>query len=301
MAELFDYVDTRDVQLELNGFRLYGVDDFGVHWHTTFQQISGLFDGVASTLETSKKAWSDGYFANFPTREGRVITVDGIIYGACPEDLVKAWNAFKGVLSIHDQLLRIKLGGIELQTVVRQSPGAPIIQWNGLTNLKWSISLTALSSYLYASGQPTQGETHLPRVSGGFAYPDGGYNFEGQDNLSEWYFGEKQTSGIIRLQNPGNAPSPVTIRIDGPVVNPSFEHSPGGNVMSFNLTLGASSFLLVKGDTHEILLNGTAPLRGNVTRREWSVAVPGANSWSFSAENYDSEAKMTVSFRGAYL
>lgn len=301
MAELFDYVDTRDVQLELNGFKLYGVDDFGVHWHTTFQQISGLFDGVASTLETSKKVWSDGYFANIPTREGRVITVDGIIYGACPEDLVNSWNAFKGILSIHDQLLRVKLGSIELQTAVRQSAGAPIIEWNGLTNLKWSISLTALSSYLYASGQPTQGETRLPAVSGGFTYPAEGYGFEGKDKLSDWYFGEKQVSGLIQLTNSGNAPSPVTIRIDGPVINPSFEHAPGDNVMSFNLSLGVGSFLLIKGETHEILLNGTAPLRGRVPRREWSIAVPGTNTWSFSAEKYNPEAKMTVSFRGAYV
>ena len=42
-------LDSRDVRLTLNGFPLYGVDDNGCEWHVTFQDVSGLFDGTAST------------------------------------------------------------------------------------------------------------------------------------------------------------------------------------------------------------------------------------------------------------
>ena len=53
-------LDPRDVRLTLNGFPLYGTDSYGCEWHVTFQNVSGLFDGVGSTLQTKDKAWSDG-------------------------------------------------------------------------------------------------------------------------------------------------------------------------------------------------------------------------------------------------
>ena len=53
--------DPRDLQLSLDGFPLYGVDSYGCEWHVTFQDVSGLFDGVASTLQTEHKVMAAGW------------------------------------------------------------------------------------------------------------------------------------------------------------------------------------------------------------------------------------------------
>ena len=93
----------------------------------------------------------------------------------------------------------------------------------------------------------------------------------------------------------------MTIRIDGPVVNPQVEHSPSGHIMAFDLSLGEGHYILTNGATHEILIDGTDPARGSVTRREWSYAEVGKNTWMFSAEEPSDNAWMTVTFNPAYI
>lgn len=301
MATYLDYIDPQDVQVTLNGFNLYGTDEFGVTWHTTFQQINGLFDGVGSTLETTNKVWSDGLFSNVPTRDGRSITIDGLMYGACPEDLMKSWGNFKKSFALDDQVLEVHLGDIGRQVTVKQATGAPLIKWNGLTCLAWSISLIALSSYLYATGDPKTGSTNLPHTEGGFIYPKDGYTFEGKNKISDWRFTERVVSGSITITSDGEAPSPVSAKIIGPVVNPSFTHYPSGRTMTLEATIGAGTTVSFNGDKREILVNGSIPARGIVRRREWAYAVPGINQWAFTAEDYNPNAALEVSFREAYL
>lgn len=42
------------------------------------------------------------------------------------------------------------------------------------------------------------------------------------DAVDDWVFSESTVSGEVALVNPGGAPSPVTLRVDGPVVNPPY-------------------------------------------------------------------------------
>ena len=124
-------LDPRDVRLTLNGFPLYGIDSFGCEWHVTFQNVSGLFDGVGSTLQTKDKAWSDGWFSNVPVAQGRSIAIEGHIIGKCTENCINAWDAFKRSFNITGQSLVIKLGSISRQVQVMQSSSAPLVEWAG--------------------------------------------------------------------------------------------------------------------------------------------------------------------------
>lgn len=291
-------IDSRDIRLTLNGFPLYGVDDNGCEWHVTFQDVSGLFDGVASTLETSKKAMTDGWYGNLPRLQGRTITIEGHIIGRCTESCVTAWNAFKSVLDPGGMLLIARLGDIGRQVRVWQSGSAPLIKWDGVNILRFSLGLTALSPYLYGLDS-VSGVSKLPSSSGGMQFP---YHFEETGgSLSSWVWSEEVVSGNVTLSNVGTAPSPVMIRIDGPVVNPKVSHVGSGHVMAFNMSLGSGHYVTVNGVTHEILVDGTDPARGRVVRREWSQADPGKNVWGFNAGEYSGEARMTVSFYPAYL
>lgn len=290
--------DPRDLQLTLNGFPLYGVDDNGCEWHVTFQDVSGLFDGVASTLKTSEKTMTDGWYGNLPCLQGRTITIEGHIIGRCTESCINAWNAFKSVLDTDGMLLTARLGNIGRQTRVWQSSSAPLIKWEGVNMLRFSVGLTSLSPYLYGL-ESMSGNSGLPSSSGGMQFP---YHFEETGgSLSSWTWSENNISGQIALVNVGTAPSPVMIRIDGPVVNPQIVHAGSGHTIAFELSLGSGHYATMNGVTHEILIDGTDPARGRVKRREWSQAEPGMNIWGFNASEYSDTAHMTVSFYPAYM
>lgn len=290
--------DLRDIQLTLNGFPLYGLDDNGCEWHVTFQDVSGLFDGVASTLKTSEKTMTDGWYGNLPRLQGRTITIEGHIIGRCTESCITAWNTFKSVLDTGGMLLTARLGNIGRQVRVWQSESAPLIKWDGVNILRFSLGLTALSPYLYGLDS-VSGVLGLPNSSGGMQFP---YHFEEDGvSLSSWMWSEKVISGNVVLSNVGTAPSPVMIRIDGPVVAPQVLHVGSGHVMAFDMSLGSGHYVTINGVTHEILIDGTDPARGRVVRREWSQAEPGRNVWGFNAGEYSAAARMTVSFYPAYL
>lgn len=290
--------DPRDLRLSLNGFPLYGVDSYGCEWHVTFQDVSGLFDGVGSTLQTSEKLMSDGWYGNLPRLKGRTITIEGHIIGRCTESCVTAWTAFKSVLDTDGMRLSVQLGDIGRQMQVWQSASAPLVKWEGVNMLRFSIGLTSLDPCLYGLDL-VSGVSGLPKTSGGMTFP---YCFGTcSDSVSPWRWSEDIISGRVSLLNSGNASSPVFIRIDGPVVNPQVSHVESGHVMAFDLTLGVNHYVTINGMNHEILVDGFDPARGHVVRREWSQAVAGSNEWAFSASEYSNDARMTVSFYPAYL
>lgn len=291
-------LDPRDIQLTLNGFPLYGVDDNGCEWHVTFQDVSGLFDGVSSTLHTESKAVTDGWYGNLPRLQGRSITIEGHILGRCTESCINSWNAFKSVLDPGGMLLTARLGDIGRQVRVWQSASAPLVKWAGVNVLRFSVGLTSLRPYLYGL-ESVSGVTGLPSSSGGMQFP---YHFEEPGvSLSSWMWSEEVVSGQVALSNVGTAPSPVMIRINGPVVNPQVSHVGSSHVIAFDMSLGTGHYVTMNGVTHEILIDGTDPARGRVTRREWSQAETGMNVWGFTASEYSAEARMTVSFYPAYV
>lgn len=292
-------LDSRDIRLTLDGFPLYGLDDNGCEWHTTFQDVSGLFDGVASTLRTSEKVMNDGWYSDIPVFQGRTITIEGYIIGRCTENCLASWDLLKRTVVGIDMSLTVTLGNVRRQVQVMQAASAPLVKWAGVNMLKFSLSLTSLSPYLFGMDLVSD-RTGLPKTVGGLTVP---YSFGGDvtGSTSEWIWSETITSGYVRLRNTGTAPSPVLIRIDGPVVNPQITHTGSGHVMAFDISLGSGHYILLNGQTHEILVDGTDPARGRVKRREWSQAEIGPNAWGFNASEFSDAANMTVSFYPAYL
>lgn len=292
-------LDSRDIRLTLDGFPLYGLDDNGCEWHTTFQDVSGLFDGVASTLKTSEKVMTDGWYGNIPVFQGRNITIEGYIIGRCTENCLASWDLLKRTVGSPDMLLTVTLGNVGRQVRVMQSASAPLVKWAGVNMLRFSLSLTSLSPYLFGMGLVSD-RTGLPKTVGGVTFP---YSFTGAatDSTSRWVWDEDAISGYVRLQNTGTAPSPVLIRVDGPVVNPQITHTGSDHVMAFDISLGSGHYVIINGQTHEILVDGTDPVRGCVKRREWSQAEIGVNMWGFNASEFSDAARMTVSFYPAYL
>lgn len=241
---------------------------------------------------------TDGWYGNLPHLQGRTITIEGHIIGRCTESCVTSWDMFKSVLNSTGMMLVAQLGGISRQVQVLQSSSAPLVKWVGVNMLKFSVGLTSLSPYLYGL-ESLSGTTGLPKTEGGMTFP---YTFGGLDGSpSSWLWNEQVVSGCVNLSNVGTAPSPVMIRIDGPVSDPQVSHVGSGHVMAFDMSLGAGHYVTMNGMTREILVDGMDPARGRVIRREWSQAEPGMNGWAFSAGEYSDTARMTVSFYPAYM
>ena len=284
--------DRQDVQLELNGFRLNGVDARGVYWHTTFGKVSGVFDGVGTSLKTTQKTWNDGAYSNIPVHAGRTITIAGWLMGQCTPTLVLSWNDFKQALQVGEQRLRVTLDSSSLSCTVMQA-SAPLIKREGRTILSYSVELFACDPRLY-SDKLLVASTGLPTSVGGMTFP---YMFGGDG--SQWAFTEQVTSGSVTMDNNGDTDSPVRIEVTGPVVNPMIEHSSGKRLQLLQ-TLGAGHYVIFDGASKQVLLDGSDPAR-NVLYREWANASVGSNTWWFSSSEYNPQAQMIVKFREAYI
>lgn len=279
----------------LNGFALFGVDDNGSEW--LCNAFDGLFDGAASTLSTSQKMWGDGFFANRANRAGRVFTLSGALANDETQALMASWDALKRSLLLESQELVFTWNGVERLALVRQSD-QPILTWKGDRLAEWSVQLTSLSPFLFTPGSRVSGSTALPASVGGMLFP---YVFEGGGSPNSWQFPEETVSGMVSLSNGGTAESAVSLRIDGPCVNPGVEHVQSGKRMMLRLSLGTGHYVTFDGESHEVLIDGSDPARGAVVRREWASALPGGNTWAFSADSGSAGALLTVGFREAWL
>lgn len=114
-------------------------------------------------------------------------------------------------------------------------------------------------------------------------------------------------SGRLSLTNSGLAPAPLTLRIDGPVVNPIvLIRRPDRVVQSieFTVTLLAGQFLQITTSNHLALINGLAQSnqRGQVTA--WTVdpfpLQPGTSELRFMSPGEDEGAQITASHRSAW-
>ena len=86
-----------------------------------------------------------------------------------------------------------------------------------------------------------------------------------------------------------------------PWSTPRIEHQPSDGVLELALSLGSGHCVVFDSQSRQVLVDGRDPARGAVIRRGWSDALPGKNSWSLSAKEYSKWARLSVSFRGAYL
>jgi hypothetical protein len=103
-------------------------------------------------------------------------------------------------------------------------------------------------------------------------------------------------TGQVPIENAGNTSGPVVVRIDGPCVGPIITHSETGRTVAFSdaMSLRAGEYLLIDMEAHTVLANGQASRDGYITKRGWSSLRPGKNTWSFTARQFNSQARMTV-------
>ena len=161
-------------------------------------------------------------------------------------------------------------------------------QSRGLSTV--DMQVVATDPRMYADAESSS-STSLPSGGTGLSWP------------LTWplNWGTITNSGLAVADNAGNYPAPVTIRVDGPVTNPSVENLTVGKTVELLLTVAAGDFVLIDPNERTVLLNGTASRYSALTAAsEWWLLEPGVNEIRFQAST-STAATMTLTWRSAWI
>jgi hypothetical protein len=279
---LFLNPSTSKYPVALGDLVLNSVDGDGVEW------VIDTFDGWGSTVSTVKlteRARGDGATTTDPYMGPRTLTIVGQVTVVDPADLSYAEDQLIAAVTVQPfQLSVAELGRIRWMTVQRQ--GEVIVKKLNQYQSYFSVQLAAKDPFKY--GDAVTVSTGLPSSTGGLTYPV---------TYPVTYTGVSN-SGVITVNNPGNAPAPVFLRVDGaiPAGGWSVNHLGQGTALSFatSLALGAGEFVTVDLQRREVLAQGQSTRNGYVTSRGWFQLDPGVNQIAFSAVTYDPSALLTL-------
>jgi len=269
--------------VQVGDLLLDGVDDLGVAWAVADNGVDG-WGVTASTVSQTQKPRASGAWSGSKFGKGRAVTVAGMIDAPTPEAAQGALDRLGTAISREEFPLRV--------TEAASTRWAPVYQ-TGEIIPKWLNGLQVAWSFQVASddwrkfGDELAATTGLPSEAGGLAVP-----------LSiPFSVDAVSASGQVSLVNPGNESGPVTLRIDGPCTGPAITHTSTGNALVFasSLVLGAGEFLIVDMEARTVLANGQVSRSGWITSRGWSSFDPGANTWAFTAAQFDPLSRLTVS------
>lgn len=296
MAPVLDYAN--DIHITVNGFPLTGIND-GVEWHVTLSDVTGLYDGLSTSLASTQRVLADGVFYNKPFYAERQISITGHIFGGCWNSILSSWEHFKAKLLKGVQPFTASLMGVTRVCDVYQGSTAPMILPLGAQMAKFTVRLACTSPFLY-SGDSYEAEVGLPSSEGGRQYP---YMFDTEQGAapSVWCWPETVTNGSIIINYNGTAETPVKLVISGPVVNPTITHTPSNRVLKFSVSLGTGHTLSVDTGERSVYVDNSR-LRGHILRREFSLLTPSSvNKIQFSADEYSQDARLHATWREAYL
>lgn len=119
-------------------------------------------------------------------------------------------------------------------------------------------------------------------------------------------YGDPGSAGRLTAANAGAAPTYPTLRIDGPVADPSIEQTNTGAILTIDATLQAGEYLLIDTRSRAVLLQGTTPRRSWVRAGSlWPILQPGPNEIAYRGSSLPGSpgqpSLLTVTWRDASL
>lgn len=272
----------------LGDLLLNTVDANGVSW---ILEEFNWDDSPASSAAVTQRARGHGGTSSEGFFTSMVYTLAGTIVAPTSELGVAAKNALTEAVSLAPFQLTVAEGGLILHSMVRRQDQVIVKRINP-TDRTFSIQIVAKDPRKY--GDLVTESTALPSSTGGLIYPV---------TYPVTYTGVSNT-GVIRVNNPGNTPAPVWLRIDGPIPAGGWTVTHIGKQQSLTfstaLALGTGEFVTVDMERREVLAQGQSPRAGYVTSRGWFSLDPGDNDIAFSAQNYSSTALLTVTTKPSW-
>jgi hypothetical protein len=271
------------IPTSLGSLLFNAVDSSGVAW--VLYDLDG-WDGTAEAeLSFIKRPRAYGALASAATDRQRVMVAKGMVEVPAANQLQAAMQQLNAAASLDETILGVNESGlIRHMTVQRQDK----VIWTRInaTQAEFNFQIVAEDPRKY--GNLVTLSTGLPSVSGGRTYPA---------TYPITYTGT-MTSGIIQVNNAGDAVAPVWFKAEGviPAGGWSISHAGKKKNLTFatSLALGADEFVTIDMDSREIRAQGQSARSGWVTQRGWFDLDPGTNEIAFSAVNFDPTAKLTA-------
>lgn len=222
------------------------VDDFGVDWRMA--KLEG-WDSPDLDEGADSKSGQDGLWDVENFYGGRTLTIEGVY--TAPTYAEREAAAYRLVQAVpRNRLVTFRLDETTPKRVSARRSGRLMVR--PLTDViaEYSISMLAPDPRKYGVTPVVAPTISVSTDTGGLAPP-----WTPPVLLPEIPIGPSQTIVI----NAGIYESPPQITIRGPGTNVSIYNYATERQLAFDLTLGASDFLVVDCAAGSVLLNGTAP------------------------------------------
>lgn len=154
-----------------------------------------------------------------------------------------------------------------------QIVGKPKTKVNNLNNaLEFNVQFRAADPRKYGTTAVID-SVALPAGSDGRTY----------DKTFNYTYGTSASGGIINVNNEGSYNTQATLRVSGPVVNPTVELVEQGATLAFNIVLGMNDYLDIDLQSRTVTLNSTASRRGALVQgSQWFTIEPGDSMVRFN-------------------
>lgn len=250
--------------------------------------------------QSGPRAWNHGSYSGAEWGNSRMVAIRLLVEA---DDLAGWRDAHQALAaafapigdSVADVQLRFVLGATEYLLFGRPRMVEPEMQLAGTGRTFTRCAFDALDPRIYA-GLESNAQTGLPVQTGGLTVPlTVPFTVDGV-----------LAGGSAALLNEGTTDTALTLRIDGPVIQPVVVlQRPDGSVQSirFDLTLAAGQWLDISTAARTALLNGL-PQANQRGRAIWSVdpypLQPGTTTLRYLAGGSNVTTEVTATWRSAW-
>lgn len=275
-------------QFTIGSVTLGQTDTAGVEWY--WLDVDGL-GATKSTANPTQRLRGDGAFASEAFLQYRTVSVHGALLAPTAALLEAAMDQLNAAATIRQQQLAVKYADGSSRYLFGQRQDE--VGWKRESDVHATFALQFLCLDPRKFAPAVTVSTALPSVTGGLTY-------------SVTYpriYTAVQVTGVLTIDNPGNATGKVTMRIDGPCTGPIITHLSTGLALTFasSLALNAGEWLDIDMEAKTVLANGQSSRSGYVTSRGWFGLDPGSNQFAFNASVYNAASLLTVTGTPAYL
>ena len=286
-------VDTQPHTFAVGGFIFTGVDEFGCLW--TVAEIDGFFTGGETRTSVEARPQQHGSWRGRPSRDGRIITMRGMVTAPDSTELERAARRLSALLAdgSFDEFTGVSDAGTFTSRVQRDA--TPLFTPTSHIHATYQITWGSEDPRLY--GAPWLNSTTLASAAAGTG------RVWARVWPRDWGVPAGITPGAITAPNDGYAPYWPTLRIDGPVTNPVVRCVETGDSIRVNASIGAGQwFDLDCGERHFTFGANADDVRYLVDVTGTALAIPpGGATLTLEAGAGTAGTTLTANgFQGAY-